>query len=282
LEAVAPPNGATEGSTAPAEDALLDEVEQKMLRLAHEITAYTEGQSSALDSSETALAREVRTKLDTILHLDTLPVRTVLASGPDYVAAVDFIRAALGQGDWTWGALLAWLFTHPLGKLVTDTDFAGQSRSWVDEWLLRKIIAGALHDLGADEGTAARGVLLVNALISQQDCLRAQVGETKPAYRVVEAWLKDDDVRGFLQVNRYQGVLWYNKESFDQLLGLMLLAGVVDAASRPAADLATVAEAIRSYHEVVRALRQAQAESDYRVDKLLAAAQGDLPARAAS
>jgi hypothetical protein len=248
-----------------------------MLRLGQEIIAYTGGSGNPV-----ALAREVRTKLDTILHLDTLPVRAVLADGPNYAAAVDYIRAGLGRQDWTWGTLLAWLFTHPLGKLVTDTDFAGQSRSWVDEWLLRKIIAGALRDLGADEGAASYGVLLVNALISEQDCLRAGVGETRPAYRVLEAWLKDDDVRGFLQVNRYQDVLWYNKESFDQLLGLMLLAGVVDAASRPEGAPTEVAAAIRSYYEVVRALRQAQAESDYRVDRLLAAAQGDLPARAAS
>jgi hypothetical protein len=252
-------------------------VEQKMLALAREIAAYTGG-----TGDQAALAREVRAKLATILDLGTLPVRSLLATAPEYVAAVDYIRAGLGDDEWTWGALLAWLFTHPLGKLVTATDFAGQRRSWVDEWLLRKIIAGTLRDLGADDAAATRGVLLVNGLISQQRCLVEQAGEPQPAYRVVEAWLKDEDVRGFLQVNRYQDVLWYNKEAFDQLLGLMLLAAFVDSAGAPGRDLAVVAEEMRGVYTVVRALRQAQAESEYRVDTLLAAARGDTPALSAS
>jgi glycosidase len=250
--------------------ALLDEVEQKMLRLAQEIKTYTQG-----SGDEEALALEVRTKLETVLQLGTLPVRSVLASAPDYAAATDYIRSNMGdENTWTWGAFLAWLFTHSLGKLVSDTDFEAQSRSWVDEWLLRKIIAGTFRDLGADEAGASRGVLLVNALISQQHCLKAQVAEPKPAYRVVENWLKDDDTRTFLQVNRYQDVLWYNQEAFDQLLALLLLAAVVEAASQPELEATEAASQIRDQYSIAQALRQAQAQSDYRVEKLLAAVRG--------
>jgi hypothetical protein len=187
----------------------------------------------------------------------------------------------LGKDEQTWGALLAWLFTHPLGKLVTDTDYAGQSRSWVDEWLLRKIIVGTLQSIGADEASAARGVLLVNALITQQDCLKAQAGEAKPAYRVLEAWLKDDDVRGFLQVNRYQNALWYNKEALDQLLYLALLAAVLDATSQEGEPSAATADFGDAY-KIVSELQRAQAASEYRVEKLLAAARGETPARTAA
>jgi hypothetical protein len=265
------------GHPAASREALLDEVEQKTLRLAQEITAYTEGTGDA-----PALAQEIRIKLETILQLDTLPVRSILRSMPDYAAAVDYMRESLGDEEWTWGALLAWLFTHPLGKLVTATDFAGQSRSWVDEWLLRKIIARMLQDLGADEATASRGILLVNALITQQRCLTDEAGERKAAYHVITSWLKDEDVRSFLQVNRYQNVLWYNKEAFDQMLGLLLLAAIVDSASKAGHEPAEIAQEIRAHYAVVRVLRQAQAESDYRVEKLLAAAQRTTRAPAAS
>jgi glycosidase len=273
--------GDEQAQTPGSVEVLLDEVEQKALRLGQEIKAYTEG-----TGDEEALAREIRAKLEAVLNLADLPVREVLANSPDYPAAVDFIRSGLGE-DWTWGALLAWLFTHPLGKMVSETDFAGQSRSWVDEWLLRKIISGTLQTsapgyTGVDEATALRGVLLVNSLTSQQRCFAEQAGQRKPAYRVVETWFKDDDVRGFLQVNRHQDVLWYNKEAFDRLLGLTLLAAIVDGASRPDSEPTELAEEIRGYYAVVRSLRQAQAESDYRVEKLLAAARGDTPALSAT
>ena len=173
--------------------------------------------------------------------------------------------------------MLAWLFTHSLGKIVTETDYNAQSRSWVDEWLLRKIILNTLRDLGAEDNLALRGVLLVNALIGQEGCFKDQLTEPKPAYRVVEALLKDEDVRGFIQVNRYQDVLWYNKEAFDQLLGLLLLAAVVDITSQAQKTPEESAGDIRDYYAIVKTLREAQARSDYRVEKLLAAARGTLP-----
>jgi glycosidase len=250
---------------------LLEGVEQKVLKLGQEIKRFTEG-----EGDPAALAAGIVAQLDQVLHLDTLPARAVLAGTPDYDQAVRYIRDGLKGGDWTWGALLAWLFTHSLGKIVTETDPAPQSRSWVDEWLLRKTILNMLRDLGADEALAARGVLLVNALIGQQGCFRAQVNEAKPAYRVVEALLKDDDVRGFLKVNRYQDVLWYNKEAFDQLLGLLLLAAVIDVTSEPDKSPQAAADELLEYYGMVKALHEAQARSDYRVEKLLAAARGSL------
>jgi glycosidase len=276
-----------EPTRAEVRKALLDEVEQKTLRLAYEIKNYTQGTGDA-----EALAREVCNRLESFLQLETLPVHTALENTPDYTTAVEFVRTSLGDDEWAWGALLIWLFTQPLGKLVSETDFEAQSRSWVDEWLLRKTIAGTLRDLGADEAAASRGVLLVNALISQQSGLKTETAKPKAAYRVLETWLKDDDVRGFIQVNRYQDVLWYNKEAFDQLLALMLVATVVDAAnpSQPEPKTAKVVTTstdtsqaeqesaeteVRNYYAIVRVLRQAQAEADYRVEKLLAAARGD-------
>ena len=283
------PDGEAKSSNDPDRESLLDEVEQKALSLAREIKGYTQG-----TGDEAALAREIRTKLEAVLQIGTLPERFKAASTPDYIAAMDFVRSSLGgpsvmsgQAEWTWGVLLTWLFTHPLGKLVTDTDpssssgqaFAGLSRSWIDEWLLRKIIAGTLQDLGADEVAASRGVLLVNSLISQQHCLVEVADEPKPSYRVLEAWLKDDDARTFLQVNRHQDLLWYNKEAFDQMSGLLLVATIIESASQPGRELKEVGEEVQGYYAIVRALRLAQAESDYRVEKLLAATQRGGPHR---
>jgi hypothetical protein len=276
-------------------EVLLDEVEQKALRLGQEVKAYTES-----TGDEKALAREIRTKLQTLLDIGRLAASAEKDEGREFANrsskdesslvqppsetpdALEYVRSSLGKDEQTWGAVLAWLFTHHLGKLVTETDYAGQSRSWVDEWLLRKIIAGTLQSMGDDEAGAARGVLLVNALITQQDCLKAQAGEAKPAYRVVEAWLKDDDVRGFLQVNRHQNALWYNKEAFDQLLNLELLAAVLDAMSRQEDEPASVTSDFGDAFKIVSELQQAQAASEYRVEKLLAAARGDTPTPTAS
>jgi glycosidase len=261
----------------PDSEELLNQVEQQMLRLGWEIKAYTQGAGN-----EVALAREVRAKLAALLEIVGRPGQSGPDRGPEYAAAIASVRSSLGDDQTTWGAVLAWLFTHSLGKLVTETGYEGQSRSWVDEWLLRKIIAEALSNLGADEGAATRGIVLVDALINQQRSIAEHASEPRPAYRVAEAWLKDDDVRTFLKVNRFQNVLWYNKESFDQLLGLALMSAILDVEARPDSQPDEVAGEIASYYKIVQALQQAQAKAEYRVDNLLAAARGEAPAAAAA
>jgi glycosidase len=290
------------GQAGPDEERqfLLDDVEHKALHLAREIATYISSGSSSTDvaateaeaphtpalTREEALAREIRAGLDTLLRLEAQPTAGTSPTGyPDSMAALQAVQSTLDDDSWTWGVILSWLFTHSLGKLSTNTGFESQSRSWVDEWLLRKIISSTLQTLASDSSTpdeaaaaAARGVLLVNALISQQSCLASYALDAKPAYRVTEAWLKDEDVRAVLKVNRFQNVLWYNKEAFDQLLALMLLADIIVIAMPPPGsptqfDLQSVANQISSHYAIVSALQRAQSVSEYRVDSLLAAAQ---------
>jgi hypothetical protein len=96
----------------------------------------------------------------------------------------------------------------------------------------------------------------------------------------VTALLADSEAQRFLGVNRFDGVLWFNKESFEQLLWWMLWLAVVDAwsdAQRPAGvAVAQVAERYR----VVEVLQRAGDASEYRVEKLLALVEAEEESRA--
>jgi hypothetical protein len=89
---------------------------------------------------------------------------------------------------------------------------------------------------------------------------------------VLESWLKDDEVQQFLQVNRYRGVLWFNKEAFEQLLWWMLVVAVVTISADPLRSTAEVSQEIVTAYDIVRKLQQAEEESGYQVEKLLEAA----------
>jgi len=41
--------------------------------------------------------------------------------------------------------------------------------------------------------------------------------EPNRAYQVLQSLLRDNEVQRFLQVNRYQDVLWFNGEAFEEL-----------------------------------------------------------------
>jgi len=240
---------------------LVSEVEQKTVHLLHEIKQLT-GEPALSTAAglgdETAIAREIRQKLEAMLHLETrfLPKNLVSRLRDDSTA---------------WPTLLGWLFTHALGKIVDETNFEQISRSWIDEWLLGKIIAGALRDLGLDEVAAGQAVTTIKVLTSHQRWLEIQAPKKqgKRAYQVLESWLRDDEVQGFLQVNRYQGVLWFNKEAFEQLLWWMMLLAVIALAADSLRPTAEVAQEIAAAYDVVKQLQRAEEGSEYQVEKLL-------------
>jgi hypothetical protein len=261
-------------------EALVEEVEEKMVRLLREVKQLTEA-----SGDEAAVASELQQKLKVILALPTLEDRLALSdetadylqSGPEAVPGV-----GLGDDPQPWATLLGWLFTHNLGRMVDggkrhpEEDFAQVSRSWIDEWLLGKIIAGALQDLGLDEGAAWRSVVTTKILTAHQRWFEAEGAQedTKKsqAYRVLTSWLKDDDVRRFLQINRYQGVLWFNRESFEQLLWWMFVVAAVSIAAETDRAPDEAARALDATYNLIEVLRQAEEASDYQVEALLDAA----------
>jgi glycosidase len=189
----------------------------------------------------------------------------------DYGAAIDLVQAGLTDDLALWSRLFSWVFVHELGKISGAADYDEQSRSWVDEWLLGRIIAGALREVGLDEPAAARAVTIIKRLTSHQRWFEAQ--DAEGTYRVLEELLGDSELQQLLGVNRYQGTLWFNKQSFERLLWwLLLLAAVMISANRLRAPEA-VAEQIAACYRTVRRLQQAAEESGYQVEKLQALVQ---------
>ncbi len=244
---------------------VLDEVEWKAVRLLREIRQLVGG-----SGDEAAIAREMRNKLAAILQLPVLDSRFPLPRSRKYRAALKLVREHLGDDAATWGTLLGWLFTHELGRAIGEADHVAQSRGWLDEWLLGRLLAGALQDLGLDEGAAGHAVRVVKLLINQQRWFEVEATPATRkdrAYRVLESWLQDEDVRGFLQVNRYRDVLWFNKEAFEELLGWMLTLATVQISAARSAE--AVAPALVACYDVIQRLQRAEKGSGYQVARLL-------------
>jgi hypothetical protein len=249
-------------------ETLFDEVEQNtthLLQAAAQVVGPPIADRQSLIASTT---QDIRRKLETALQLSTLTERFSLPRSRKYKWASDYLITGLDDPA-AWPTLLGWLFTHALGKAVGEAGFEQTSRAWIDEWLLGKVIAGTLRDLGLDEGTAWRAVETVKLLISHQHWFEVQCPKTKRAHVVLHSWLSDQDVRRFLQVNRHDDVLWFNKEAFDQLLWWMFAVAAVTISADPNRSAGEIAEEIVGCYDVVRTLQRAEGKSGYQVQKLL-------------
>jgi glycosidase len=195
-------------------------------------------------------------------------------------------------------ALLVWALTRPLGELMDPGQPAEPSRALFDEWLLGAAAERALSGLGLDDGAAMVAVALTRVLLAHERAL-ATSGEQGPR-RVLEALLRDGDVRDVLGVNRYREVLWFNQERFDALVAGLLATAIVVQTARPPAEAAPPADAaeapatavpgatahprgqagtgdagqpaapsLAASYALARSLREAEGKSGYQLERLL-------------
>lgn len=183
-----------------------------------------------------------------------------------------------------WGTAVTWLLTHGLGSLVSEMEGPAASLEWMDELLLGKLCASALKGLGLDQGAAERQIELVKILIAQQNWWQALLPEKSPeaglsleaetpnqAYALLYGWLSEPAVQDFIKANTYKDVLWYNKESFDELLWWLNTSAVVCLSARGEADAHSPALDIEisTVFEIIQKIQKASAGSDFQIEKLL-------------
>ncbi len=243
--------------------ALLQETEQKTLHLLQEIEQFT-----GMTADDAALAGEMRQELEALLKLPLLPSRAAWSKAAKYRAVAEYLTVNLNDDAFVWGCLLGWWCVHSLGRVAGEADAEGQSRSWIDEWLLGKVLAGALQDLGVNGPAAWKAVAVIKVLTSHQRWLATEAPDTaKRARQILETLLRDSEVQQFVQVNRHQDVLWFNKEAFEQMLWWLALAAGIQATAFRTATKAK--EEMLVCHEIVQQLLEAAQESGYQVEELL-------------
>lgn len=262
--------------------AALDEAQGKAETLFREIKRHENGVGEP-----EKLALEIRSDLQATLGL--LGFRRDGVTGQVFKHALDYLENGLGEDSPLsdenlsgWGTLLCWLFTRKLAKVVEGRGYPGLSRTWIDEWLLNKIIASTLENLGLDEAAAWRKVELVRILTSHQDWYEMLEPQEDAAYRLVHTWLEDSDIQRFLLFHRYQGILWFNKESFEELMWWMyavsavsILAAGLSGQVGESLDAAALQPLVDSYR-FIGVLLEAEESSGFQVEKLLDAAKEGL------
>jgi len=233
-----------------------------------------------------ALAADISQTLAAVLQLPVLLQSYPGRKSKAYRKAAADLLASLDDDPRLWGTLFGWVFTARLGQAVSTDPAEAKSlvRGWMDEWLLGKQMMAGLQGLGLGAFEAAQAVTLVKALIPHRDWYEVsskkratpEMRTEKRAYRLLSKLLQDPDVQQALGVNRYEDVLWYNREGFDALLTALFAVAVTDitngAITRdPDVKRSRVAKMIKKRASVIKKLRKADRKSDYEVERLLAA-----------
>ena len=229
---------------------LKGEIEEKTLNLLREIKHFTSG-----TGDEMGLAKEIMAKLDIML---------AMPHPPEHLPQMPPSASHLG-----------WLFVHTLGKITGKVgEIEEQSRSWIDEWMLDRIIAGTLDELGLDDKGVWEALLLMKIFTAHQHWFVN--GEKLNIYKALESFLNDSDVQQFLQINRYKEILWFNKETFELLLSWMLFTGTIAIASEEQTEKSKQAQTMKALYAAVDQLYKASLASQYQIGRLMELIKEDL------
>ena len=197
-----------------------------------------------------------------------------------------------------WGSWLGWLASHRISEVVP---LAGrpqgilerkqrieESCAWFDEWLLGKVFQARLLDAGVESRAVWRISGLTKTLINHQDWWQAALEADNKGYRLLYSLLNDSEATAFLGVNRYNDIIWFRKEAYEQLLWWLMAIRMVEVLAETPdlekiwtnivngtigaeedAELSRWMQALASVNQVMLKLRDAEARSGYQVEKLL-------------
>jgi glycosidase len=186
-----------------------------------------------------------------------------------------------------YSIIFTWIFTYHLGEIIypndEDTYSASElSRSWIDEWLLGKLIYDNSLAMGLDHDSAAQNLALIKILTSHAEWFLQLESSSGRAHSIVKGWLQNPDINAFIQVNRYREKLWFNKESFEMLIWWLYLIGVLKIFSSELRDT-VIKESIKPEkaeslkfrinrcYSFFEKLFEAEKQSDFQIDRLLEA-----------
>jgi len=241
----------------------ISEVEQKMGHLVRQIN-----QLIGCEGDDQALAEEIRKKMETTLYLPLLPQKYPDESNI-YTKITRYI--APEKAPEYWCLIFSWIFTHHLANALCEEDELNErSRSLIDEWLLGKIIAQSMDELKPSPQAGQESVKLLKILVAQQNWC-AEAPKKKAAAHVLRLWLSDPEIQDYLRINRYEGVLWFNKEALEKLLRALLAVALIANLSEAETTKAKINAQNKRCYRIIDKISKAVKKSGYQVEKLLQA-----------
>ncbi len=220
------------------------------------------------DVNPDPLIGEFERNLSAILFISIWDERSLRENVNGLKESVELFHNQFSDSEFFWSVLWGWTLIHSIGKIGGVQDYEARSRSWIDEWLLGKILISTFKDLGLPESRRFQAVALIKILTSRQNWYDPEDAADGKAFRVLEKLFRDEEVQQFLQFNRYKGILWFNQEAYDSLLGWLFTVSLVDCISHCGSEEEYPEELKRRLSIIQKLLRCAQ-DSDFQVEKLM-------------
>ncbi len=182
---------------------------------------------------------------------------------------------AEGKDAAFWRVPVAWAILQPFGRSLAPKSEGSRipggkrRRSWTDDWTMTQAVVEAFEELGREDWLAQLDAELVGIALRYLPALAADSDE--PRHAVLRRMLDDPAVRDYLYVNRFDGVLWLNKEQLESMAYWLFFIGAISLAGDTSREPAARTEAVHAQFVTVQELLRLAEKYRYQIDKILEA-----------
>lgn len=241
---------------------LLPEAQEKVAALLDGIQTVT-GQAENRDKIISSTLAE----LELLLDPDLAALKKLAAGSATLKKSIELTLTSLNRYSQPFITLWSITFLHQLGKTFGSEGWEERTRSWLDEWRLTRVLDELHHQLGLDTGSSQRKLCLLRILVSQQSWHIGIAGKT--AGNLLQDWLEDEQIQRFIQVNRHNDILWFNQESFEELVWWMKVTTWLQVNTDAATSRTQKVEQLLAVEEVTGQMLVAMRKSEFRLAKLV-------------
>jgi len=243
---------------------LMAEAEGKLTALMDGVEQFMGGAHHRDD-----LLLELRASLRLIFSLPLFDRQYPLPGSKKYHEIAGYLSSPPSNQEKTgWMVLFAWAFLHNLGALSGSAEPQAVTLDWYQEWSFGRILSGAAIELGCDIGQATQIGDALRILIEQQHWFSSSKKMT-PA-EMARGWFGNQDIQRYLEVNRFNEVLYYNQERFEAFIWWMAAVAMVEAALDSKAGPSLLVEQALLVGGLVQKMIDAEKKSSFQVARLLA------------
>jgi len=219
-----------------------------------------------IDAPIEGLLQKVSNNLEFILSISILDQKFVSIKNEKIKTMINDFQQKFIDNDQTWIIALSYIVFSSIGDLSNQSESQFQTQTWFEEWQVAKIVrqVGAdYHHSDSEQQSFSHTVYTLLGL--SQWHKQIKVNE-------MGIWLKNllkrQDIQQYLNVNRYQGHLWFNKERFESLIWWLVSIAIIEIGSDPKITLNALIEKLLVLSEINEFLLDKMINSDYRFDRL--------------
>jgi len=185
------------------------------------------------------------------------------AAAPDGASGEAAVHAVPNQPA-IWGTVLALCTLEALGRFCNPKDPDHAAAELFDLFRLREQTAEAFGRLGLAGEDRWRAAARLRIAFGHPEWA-PKPAAVSTAFNAPLSWMHDPDVAWIIGVNEYEGVRYFVKEPFEELLWWMSLPWLL----KIAASTTVPAESIQALEAALESRMRAAAEAGYRVESLL-------------